>query len=257
MAQTFLSVHNHISLYHNNLKYAIISDVHANLEAVEACFWEIEKLKVDRVICLGDLVDYCAQPNEVITLIKNNCDVVILGNHDEAQYQHNIAERFREFAKISSIHTRGVLDPANLDYIKTLQLTHTENDLFFVHASPTEPSCYNYVMDEEAASANFGAFTQSICFIGHSHRPVVFESSQAGIKIAAEGKLNRNTRYIINVGSVGQPRDENNKLSFGLFDSGEYKYTNIRVDYDRSSASIKIYKEGLPVYLATRILVGK
>jgi predicted phosphodiesterase len=248
---------NHIRELHYILKYAIISDVHANLEAVQVCLREIEKLKVDRVICLGDLVDYCAEPNEVITLIKNNCDVVILGNHDEAQYHHNIAERFREFAKISSVHTRGVLYPANLDYIKSLPLTHSENDLLFVHASPFEASGYHYVLDEEAALANFGAYTQSICFIGHSHRPVVFESSQAGIKIASEGRLNRNTRYIINVGSVGQPRDENNKLSFGLFDSGEYKYTNIRVDYDRSSASIKIYKEGLPVYLATRILVGK
>ena len=248
---------NHIRELHYILKYAIISDVHANLEAVEACLREIEKLKVDRVICLGDLVDYCAQPNEVITLIKNNCDVVILGNHDEAQYHHNIAERFREFAKISSIHTRGVLHPENLDYIKSLPLTHSENDLLFVHASPFEPSGYHYVLDEEAASSNFASFKENICFIGHSHRPVVYEISSGGVKTSAGGVLNKNNRYIINVGSVGQPRDGNKNLSFGLFDSERRQYTNIRADYDRSSASIKIYKEGLPVSLAARILVGK
>lgn len=239
------------------MKYAIISDVHANLEAVEASFREIEILKADRIICLGDLVDYCAQPNEVISIIKNNCDIVILGNHDEAQYKHSISDRFREFARISSVHTRGVLDPVHLKYIKSLSLTHSENDLFFVHASPFEPSSYKYVLDEDRAKQNFGSFNEKICFIGHSHRPVIFESTDSGVQIIPEGKLNTNNRYIINVGSVGQPRDNNNKLSFGFFDTDDFSYSNIRVNYDRVSASIKIYKEGLPVYLAHRILEGK
>lgn len=239
------------------MKYAIISDVHANLEAVEVCFREIERLRVDRVICLGDLVDYCAQPNEVISIIKNNCDVVLLGNHDEAQYNHLLSERFNERARVSSIHTRTVLEPEHLEYIKKLKLTHSENELHFVHASPLEPPAYKYVLNEEAAVVNFDAFNERICFIGHSHRPVIFESSDSGVKIFPAGKLNKNNRYIINVGSVGQPRDNNNKLSFGFFDSEEFAYYNTRIDYDRVSASIKIYKEGLPVFLAQRILVGK
>lgn len=239
------------------MKYAIISDVHANLEAVEACFREIEKLKTDRVICLGDLVDYCAQPNEVISIIKNNCDVVLLGNHDEAQYNYPLSERFNERAKASSVHTRSVLEPDHLEYIKTLKLTHSENGLHFVHASPLEPPAYKYVLNEEAAVVNFDAFNERICFIGHSHRPVIFESSDSGVKIFPAGKLNKNNRYIINVGSVGQPRDNNNRSSFGFFDAEEFTYCNTRIDYDRVSASIKIYKEGLPVFLAQRILEGK
>jgi len=238
------------------LKYAIISDIHANLEAAEACLREIEKLKADRIICLGDLVDYCAQPNEVISLIKNNCDVVILGNHDEAQFHQYISERFREFARISSVHTRGILHPENLEYIKTLPFTHSENNLLFVHACPFEPANYKYVLNEEAAVTNFGAFTEKICFIGHSHIPRIFENSGSEAAPAAEGILKTGSRYIINVGSVGQPRDKNNRLSFGFFDTEEYRYSNIRADYDRSSASIKIYKEGLPVFLAQRILTG-
>ncbi len=239
------------------MKYAIISDVHANLEAVEACFREIERLRVDRVICLGDLVDYCAQPNEVISIIKNNCDVVLLGNHDEAQYNHLLSERFNERARVSSVHTRTVLEPENLEYIKKLKLTHSENELHFVHASPLEPQTYKYVLTDEAAMENYNAFTEKISFIGHSHRPLIFESSDTGINTITEGRLNINNRYIINVGSVGQPRDNNNKLSFGFFDSEEFAYYNTRIDYDRVSASIKIYKEGLPVFLAQRILVGK
>ena len=239
------------------MKYAVISDVHANLEAVEACFREIEKLKADRVICLGDLVDYCAEPNEVISLVRNNCDVVILGNHDEAQYNFKLSERFNERARISSIHTRLVLSEENLEYIKSLKLTHTENDILFVHASPYEPFSYKYVLNEESAALNFSSFNEKICFIGHSHKPVIFEEADSAIKIADSGRLNKKSRYIINVGSVGQPRDGNNKLSFGLYDSHENIYANVRSDYDRSTASIKIYKEGLPVFLANRILLGK
>ncbi len=256
MAQKFLSVLIHIALYHNILKYAIISDVHANLEAVEACFSEIDKLKADRIICLGDLVDYCAEPNEVISIIKNNCDIVLLGNHDEAQYNFSLSERFNERARASSVHTREVLKEINLEYIKSLPLTHSENGLLFAHASPSEPFSYKYVLNEDSAVLNFSAFEEKICFIGHSHKPLIFENSRIGIKTISEGTLNKDCRYIINVGSVGQPRDGNNKLSFGLFDTENNQYTNIRTDYDRSSASIKIYKEGLPVFLASRILVG-
>ena len=238
------------------MKYAVISDLHANLEAVTACFEEIERLKAERIVCLGDLVDYCAEPNEVISLIRQKCDIIILGNHDEAQYNWPLSERFNERARISSVHTRGVLDPAHLELIKSLRLTHSENDLLFVHASPYEPHNYKYVRDFEAAELNFPAFTERICFIGHSHRPVIYEYDGNSVSEAETGKLNRIKRYIINVGSVGQPRDNDPRLSFGFFDSGEFIYKNVRIPYDNISASKKIQKEGLPELLASRILEG-
>jgi diadenosine tetraphosphatase ApaH/serine/threonine PP2A family protein phosphatase len=238
------------------LKYAIISDLHANLEAVEACFAEIENLNADRIICLGDLVDYCAQPIEVIQLVQKKCHAVVLGNHDEAQFNHPLSERFNERAKISSIHTRSVLNPEIINYFRSLPLAHSESDLLFVHASPVDPSAYKYMLDEEAAVLNFPSFTEKICFIGHSHRPLLFESSADGIKSAEEGKLDPAKRYIINVGSVGQPRDNNPKLSFGFLDTELWDYRNIRVEYDTRSASEKIAKEGLPEFLASRIIEG-
>ncbi len=238
------------------MKYAIISDLHANLEAVEACFAEIENLKADRIICLGDLVDYCAQPIEVIQLVQNRCHVVVLGNHDEAQFNYPLSERFNERAKISSIHTRTVLEAAHIDYFRSLPMMHSENDMLFVHSSPVDPPAYKYMLDEEAAAANFPSFAEKICFIGHSHRPLIFESSAEVFRSVEEGRLDSAKRYIINVGSVGQPRDNNPKLSFGFFDTALWEYRNIRIEYDTKAASEKIAKEGLPEFLANRILEG-
>jgi diadenosine tetraphosphatase ApaH/serine/threonine PP2A family protein phosphatase len=238
------------------LKYAIISDVHANLEAVEACFQEIGKIKPDRIICLGDLVDYCAEPVEVIDIIKKNCDVVILGNHDEAQFRYEMIGGYRENAQISSVHTRKVITDEEIKYLKTLPRVHSENDLLFVHASPLDPKRYRYLLYEETAAENFSNFSEKICFIGHSHKPLMFELSAAGVKRVQKAKLSPDARYLINVGSVGQPRDGNPKLSFGWYDTDSFEYRNIRVDYDIKSASAKIRNEGLPAQLANRLFEG-
>jgi diadenosine tetraphosphatase ApaH/serine/threonine PP2A family protein phosphatase len=238
------------------MRYAIISDLHANLEAVTACFDEIEKIKPDRIICLGDLVDYCAQPNEVIEIVKAKCDVVILGNHDESQFNYAMIERYTETARISSVHTRKVINPGYPEYFKSLYYAHSENNLLFVHASPLRPETYRYVLNSETAEANFESFKERVCFIGHSHKPVIFENSGGLVNSAQEGRLNPVKRYIINVGSVGQPRDGNPMLSFGLFDTDKFVYLNVRVSYDINSASEKILKEGLPESLAYRLFKG-
>jgi diadenosine tetraphosphatase ApaH/serine/threonine PP2A family protein phosphatase len=239
------------------MKYAVISDVHANLEALTACMDEIDKLKPDRVICLGDLVDYCAEPNETVEIIRSRCDIVILGNHDEAQFNYTIAERFREFAKKSSIHTRSVLKPGYTGYFKSLPVTHSENNILFVHASPSNPKSYTYVRDKETAQQNFESFSEGICFIGHSHVPLIWRFDGNEVYESDEGTLNiSSSRYIINVGSIGQPRDNNPKASFGLYDTETCEYKNIRVEYDVKSASDKILKEGLPEFLAERLFTG-
>jgi len=238
------------------MKYAIISDVHANLEAVTACFGEIDKLNPDRIICLGDLVDYCAEPNEVIEIVRKRCDVVLLGNHDEAQYDYSIPEGFREYAKSSSVHTRSILSKENLDYIKSLPRYYSENNLLFVHASPKYLPRYKYVLDTDAAYENFCSFTESICFIGHSHLPVVFHEINNRVEIVNAGALKNGERYIINAGSVGQPRDGDPRLAFGLFDSDTYEYQQIRMEYDVKTASEKILKSGMSPFLAERLFGG-
>lgn len=238
------------------MKYAIISDIHANLEALEVCFGELDKLKPEKTICLGDLVDYCAEPNIVIELIKERCDVVLLGNHDEAQYRHELVNGFSENAAVSSVHTRSIITAEHVEYFKSLPASYFENDLLFVHASPYALPFYQYILNEETAEVNFDSFIEKICFIGHSHVPLLFKETEGKAERAAPGKLERESRYIINVGSVGQPRDGDPKLSFGLFDSEKFEYKNIRLDYDIESASRKILAEGLPERLAKRLFAG-
>jgi predicted phosphodiesterase len=238
------------------MKIAVISDIHANLEALEACLKRIDELKADKIICLGDLVDYCAEPNECIELIRNYADVNILGNHDEAQFDYELAEGFTEHAYISSVHTRSVIRPEHVKYFKTLPYTYSLGELLFVHGSPAEPPYYEYVLTPAAAMMNFKFFEEKICFIGHSHRPVIFQKDGTDIKIVQPDDVTDDKRYIINVGSVGQPRDGDSRLSFGFLDTETFKYQNVKVTYPSEIASAKILNEGLPAFLAERILKG-
>jgi predicted phosphodiesterase len=238
------------------MKIAVISDIHANLEALETCLAKIDELKPDKLICLGDLVDYCAQPNECVELIKNNADTVIMGNHDEAQFNYARAEGFTENAFISSVHTRSVIKPDYVEYFKTLPYTYSIKNLFFVHASPLNPGNYKYILNSETAKSAFESFSEKVCFIGHSHRPVIFEERDSEVFEVKSINNSGSSRYIINVGSVGQPRDGNPKLSFGFIDTESFKYSNFRLNYQAESASKKILLEELPPFLAERILKG-
>ena len=238
------------------MKIAIISDVHANLEALTSCLKKISELGADKIICLGDLVDYCAEPNECIELIKANCDAVVMGNHDEAQFEYDMVEGFSNDARISSIYTREVIKPEYIEYFKTLPRVYRYENLMFVHGSPQNPEDYRYILTTDAAEMNFRAFNESICFIGHSHKPIIFKETNRGVHIVTDEYQETGQRYIINVGSVGQPRDGDPRLSFGFFDLNSRKYTNYRVEYDTLTASNKIKNEELPLYLAERIIIG-
>jgi predicted phosphodiesterase len=238
------------------MKIAIISDIHANLDALEVCLKKLEELKPDKIICLGDLVDYCAQPNECIGLVKNIADVVILGNHDEAQFNFDTAVSFNENAFISSVHTRSVIKPEYVDYFKTLPYSYAIENSLFVHATPSIPMLYRYILSEGPAKLAFREFSEKICFIGHSHRPVIFEEHGSNVFEIESVNIVEKYRYIINVGSVGQPRDGDPRLSFGFFDTEIFKYCNYRVEYPAEKASKKILLEGLPPFLAERILKG-
>ncbi len=235
---------------------AVISDVHANLEAVNACFKRIDEIKPDRVICLGDLVDYCAQPNEVVEIIKSRCDVVVLGNHDEAQFNYKLSDGFSDNARVSSVHTRKILKQEHVNYFGTLLLTHSQLDLRFVHASPREPRRYKYILTEERAGENFSAFKEKICFIGHSHIPVIYEEHDGAAFKRDAASLRNDRRYIINVGSVGQPRDGNPELCFGVFDTDKFEFRYERIEYDIRNAADKILSEGLPEFLSKRLYEG-
>lgn len=238
------------------MKIAVISDIHGNLEALEACLQKINELKADKIVCLGDFVDYCAQPNECIELVTGLTDKIVLGNHDEAQFHYELVEGFNENAKISSVYTRKIIEKKFVDYFASLPYTYSEDNILYVHASPYLPHIYSYILKQETAAINLGYFNERICFTGHSHRPVIFEETDSGVNTVKIDVLEPSKRYIVNVGSIGQPRDGNPDASFGIFNTENNEYLNFRVSYDTVKSSEKIKNEGLPLFLAERILKG-
>ncbi|MFI5251493.1 MAG: metallophosphoesterase family protein [Bacteroidota bacterium] len=233
------------------MRIAILSDIHSNLEALQQALSIIVEKKVDEVVCLGDTVGYGANPNECVDLVRKTTPHILLGNHDEAIINPDIAQTFNPNARAAAEWTASQLTDENKRFIKSLPYDYAIEDLYFVHSSPFEPHEWHYILSASNANKNFEFFSERICFIGHSHEPMVY-CEDIWTKEVLPGK-----RYIINVGSVGQPRDKDPRLSFGLYDTETYRYENIRATYDVKTASEKIRKIGLPFVLAERILVGK
>ena len=229
---------------------AIISDVHSNLEALTKAIDIIDSRSVDEIVCLGDIVGYGADPNECVDLVRRRCNTVIKGNHDDAVVDLTAAEDFTDNARSAILWTRKQITEENLDYLRSLSLVHRKKDMVFVHSSPCEPEEWNYIFDEDTAARAFRCFSEPLCFIGHTHMPMIF--SPNGIASA----ITRNERTLINVGSIGQPRDRNTDLSFGIFDTGTWTYENIRSPYDMETAAGKILKTSLPPKLGQRLFMG-
>ncbi|MGA3244465.1 MAG: metallophosphoesterase family protein [Bacteroidota bacterium] len=232
------------------MRIAIISDIHSNLEALKSAFEAIDAQHVDDIVCLGDTVGYGSNPNECLELVRSRCSIILQGNHDAAAVDLSVANQFTLNAQLSAIWTFGTLLPENKDFLRNLPLMKPRGDILFSHASPFEPEEWNYVISEYDTREAFQAFTEKICFIGHSHIPVIFSEHGKASAISPSG------RFIVNVGSIGQPRDANPNLSFGIFDTESWTYQNVRVGYDVDAAAEKIRKAGLPRALAERLYQG-
>jgi len=232
------------------MRIAIISDIHSNLEALTKAMEIIDQRSVDEIICLGDVVGYGANPNECLELVSQRCGTVLKGNHEDAVEHNSLTEHFTDAARAAVFWTQQQLTKNNFEYLCTLPLSYKTGDLFFVHASPCHPEEWQYIFDDTDASAAFRCFSELICFIGHTHTPILF--STGGLSQT----LSREERFIINVGSIGQPRDRNPELSFGIFDTRTWTYNNIRSAYDIETAAQKILDTSLPPKLGHRLFKG-
>jgi predicted phosphodiesterase len=232
------------------MRIAIISDIHSNLEALTKAIEVIDRHSIDEIICLGDIVGYGANPNECVELVRQRCSAVIKGNHEDAVENISLTEYFTNDARDAVFWTRNQLTEKNFDYLLTLPFSHKMDNLLFVHASPCNPAEWPYILDNSDASDAFHCFSELICFIGHTHTPIIFSTGGWISRITKE------ERSIINVGSIGQPRDRNPNLSFGIFDTGTWVYENIRSPYDMQTAAQKILKTTLPPKLGQRLLMG-
>ncbi len=241
------------------MRYAIMSDIHGNIEALNAVLADVDAQKVDDVFCLGDLVGYGADPNECVEATRAVAKAVVAGNHDWAAVGRLGLEYFNDAAKKAAEWTGSTLTEANRRYLLDLPLTVEEGkDILLVHSSPTSPDQWMYVFHPGQAARDFGSFSRAICFIGHTHQPAVF-TDNGGFHLGeslADFKLGIGTRYIVNVGSVGQPRDGNPKAAYCVFDSEAQVLQLRRVEYDVALSSTKIVQNGLPKSLAERLPLG-
>ena len=242
------------------MKYLIFSDVHGNLEALQAVLAHGKSAAVDFYICLGDIIGYGADPNECVEAVRGlPAYACVKGNHDAAVIDPRERSFFHSVALEGVRFTEAALTEDNRKFIENLPYVYTSDGLFIaVHASPYKPEEWEYVLDQGGAKRAFGATPHQIAFIGHSHTPVVFRDDGRAERFLSgdELRIEDGVRYVINVGSVGQPRDGNPDASFLIFDDGNLTAHIMRVEYDRKKAAEKILKAGLPPVLAERLLVG-
>jgi diadenosine tetraphosphatase ApaH/serine/threonine PP2A family protein phosphatase len=242
------------------MKVALLSDIHGNLEAFQAVSESLAALRADEIIFLGDIVGYGANPNECITMLRNLTECCIAGNHDFAAVNKTDVKYFNTHAREAVAWTKKVLTEENTRFLSSLPLFGARHGFVYVHSTPMHPQLWDYIFLLSEASVSFNSFKEPLCFVGHSHYPTIFIQEESGALSEAESaaiNLRDDCRYIINIGSVGQPRDGSPLASFGLYDTETKKYRLVRVEYDVATAQQKILDAGLPPFLAARLALGR
>lgn len=242
------------------MRYGIFSDVHSNLEALEAVINAYKKESIDKYLCVGDIVGYAANPNECISKIETLTAKSIAGNHDWASVDLFSSDYFNPAAKEAILWTAVNLDDKNRAILKSLQLTYVNEDLTLVHGILEKPAEFNYMLYEEDASETFRLLKTRICFVGHTHVPGIFIEDKEGKVFYQQTnsiEIRQGLRYIVNVGSVGQPRNEDRRAAYCIYDTGKMEIQIKRVDYDIETSRKKIIAMGLPRFLGDRLLVGR
>ncbi len=240
--------------------YGIISDVHGNLEALLAVLKSIKSYgeKIEKIICLGDIVGYGADPAECIIITREVSDVILAGNHDFAVCGLTDIDDFNDYAKKAVLWSREALDEDQINFLKGLPLKHSEKNVDFVHSSLHRSESWRYLSGTPDTYIDFQIMEKKVLFVGHTHVPVIFENAGVEVKRLNLSRLSLNPKkkYIINPGSVGQPRDGDPRASFAVFNEKNKSVEIVRVEYEIEKAQKKILNAGLPEVLATRLSYG-
>ena len=246
------------------MRYLVISDIHANLEALDAVFAATPPHKYDRVLVLGDLVGYGADPNPVIDRVRAlNPLSVIRGNHDKASCGLDDGSSFNQIARFAAAWTGEALTADNRQYLRDLPAGPViiDDRIEICHGAPFDED--HYIFDGNDARRALDASERDLCLFGHTHLPVVFfdEAGDIGGEIPEgaehEVSLQDGVKLLVNVGSVGQPRDGDPRAGYAMFDSGSRKLVLYRVPYPVEIAQRKIVAAGLPHTLANRLAIGR
>jgi predicted phosphodiesterase len=240
------------------LKYAILGDIHGNLEALEAVLKDASEMGVNAYICVGDIVGYNANPAECLAKVRELDFTCVKGNHDHYCSHDESLDDFHPLAANVIDWTRHQLDDDEIAYLRGLKYSRIVSGFTIVHSTLDMPDKWGYVFDSLEADANFNYQSTSLCFHGHTHIPVVYEKKgRVGKKEFDKVSLTLGSKYFINVGSVGQPRDGNPLAAYSVYDMKEKTVELRRVPYDIEAVQAKILSAGLPERLAARLEVGK
>jgi len=240
------------------MRYALIGDIHGNLEALESVMASIDQENIDQILCSGDIVGYGANPVECIDIVRQRCKKVVAGNHDYAAIGLTDVDYFNPFAKDALIWTSERLSEKEITYLASLKLVEREDHFTIVHATLNNPKEWGYILNTFDAASHLELQVDSICFIGHSHCPVVYmkrENFISGHRFIS--KIEQNCAYVINIGSVGQSRDGDPRACYVVYDMEMQTLKLKRVEYDIARAQNKIMTAGLPQILADRLSIGR
>jgi predicted phosphodiesterase len=245
------------------LRLGILSDIHGNLEALERALDFLAVEGVVRYICLGDIVGYGASPEECVTRLRKLDCLTVAGNHDRAVLDQVPLRNLNPAARKALKWTSGQLSPASRRYLESLNLVERCAPFRLVHAAPSAPGDWDYVQTVSDITFEFTAFSESACLIGHSHAPFAVKqhawkpTPQRIHEPEFELGTNHAARFLINAGSIGQPRDHDPRLCVLTYDTDTRRLRFHRLDYDVARAQAKILAAGLPEALALRLSVGR
>jgi len=251
------------------MRYAILSDIHSNLEALSAVLEFLAMQRIDRYVCLGDLVGYGADPELCLARLQGIEALCVAGNHDLACVGKFELRRMNSFAREAVIWTRDRLGFAELDSLRQLPLTRTEEPLTMVHGTLRDPERFTYLVDAAEAVDTIKLCRTPYCLVGHTHLPMVVEydlhRQRFSRLLTAADELRQvrlaedqeKLRTLINPGSVGQPRDGDPRASCAVFDAEALTVSIHRIPYDVATAQRKILEAHLPTFLAERLALGR
>jgi diadenosine tetraphosphatase ApaH/serine/threonine PP2A family protein phosphatase len=244
------------------MKYALLADIHSNLEALSAVLEDIERrASIDELWVLGDIVGYGPDPGECIKLLRSRKHICVSGNHDVSCCgKKDFLYTMNPVAATACRWTSKVLSPEDVEYLNGLPEVIERNDFTLVHGSPRDP-LWEYVMSQSIALINFDYFRTKYCLVGHSHMPMVFKLGEDGHCInlplsESVGVVLGKDKMIINPGGVGQPRDGDPRASYAIYDSEAKMIRLHRVAYDIKLTQQKMVKQNLPVHLISRLEKG-
>jgi predicted phosphodiesterase len=241
-------------------KIALFSDVHGNLEALEAVLKHISSRGVEQIICLGDIVGYGPDPGACVSLIREIGCPAVLGNHDEACFSPGAEEFMNELAQAGIAHARRDLDEQQKGWLAELPHVIETEDFCVVHSSLDEEDYWPYVLGRNDAARHFRYQKKPVAFCGHTHRPAIWQTDGRKIctpLVEGKHKLEPGVRHLINVGSVGQPRNARSEASYVLYDPAASTVEFHLVPYDFFKTQNKILEAGLPAFLALRLELGR